>query len=284
MPPARRRSLIGAHVPVSRGLVRGGVAHADLVRAEVVQIFLGNPRGWAPSAADIDADQAFVAACRERGTPVFVHAPYLVNVGSPSSRTVEQSARALDHTLRRARAVGAHGVVVHAGSAVVAGRRPAAMRVAREALLPVLDAVPGAPALLVEPTAGGGGALASTLPTLAEYLDVLDRDERIGVCLDTCHLHAAGHDLSSPTRMARTMAAAVRAVAPLSVGLLHVNDSRDPCGSLRDRHAGIGAGTIGRASFAALFTGAVRGVPMVVETADDDHAADIATLVALRAQ
>jgi deoxyribonuclease IV len=264
--------------------VRGGVAHANLVRAEVVQIFLGNPRGWAPSAADIEADQAFVGACRASGTPVFVHAPYLVNLGSPSARTVDQSAHALEHTLRRARAVGARGVVVHAGSAVVAGRRADAMHAARDALLPVLDAVPGAPPVLVEPTAGGGEALASTLPTLAEYLDVLGRDERIGACLDTCHLHAAGHDLSSPTRMARAMAAAVRAVAPLRVGLLHVNDSRDPCGSLRDRHAAIGAGTIGRAAFAGLFTGAVRGVPMVVETDERDHAADVATLVALRAE
>jgi deoxyribonuclease-4 len=154
------------------------------------------------------------------------------------------------------------------------------MRQVREHVLPLLDGV--RTRLLIEPTAGGSGALASTVDSVAEYLDVLD-DERIGVCLDTCHLHAAGHDLSTRTGMTRTLAALGRAIGRRRIGLVHVNDSRDPAGSKRDRHTCLGCGTIGLEPFASLFSSpTTRGVPLVVETAEDDHASDIAALKLLR--
>jgi len=273
--------VVGAHVSVGRGLVRGGLSEADEVGAEVVQIFVGNPRGWAETASDPALDEAFRGTCAQRATPVFVHAPYLINFGSPSADTLTRSSSALAFTLRRAAAVGASGVVVHAGSAVLGHRADDAVAQVREHVLPLLDGCDVR--LLIEPTAGGGGALASTLDSLAGYLDALGRDERIGVCLDTCHLHAAGHDLSTPAGMRRMLSAAGRLLGRERIGLLHVNDSRDPAGSKRDRHAAIGAGTIGLEPFGELFrTPAVRGVPMVVETAAADHAADIATLKKLR--
>ena len=214
---------------------------------------------------------------------MFVHAPYLINLGSPSAQTLDLSARrprvlaAPRRGHRRAR------VVVHAGNAVGA-RWEDAMAQARDALLRVLDAVPGAPPLLVEPTAGGGVALASDAASLGAYLDALGRDERVGVCLDTCHLHAAGHDLSTAVGFAAALRAYRRAAGPNRIGLVHVNDSRDPVGSKRDRHESIGHGTIGPDAFAALFTSpATRSVPMVVETVDTNQARDIATLKALRA-
>jgi deoxyribonuclease-4 len=130
-------------------------------------------------------------------------------------------------------------------------------------------------------------ALASDASSLAACLDALGRDERVGVCLDTCHLHAAGHDLSTALDFAAALRAYRRAAGPHRIGLVHVNDSRDPVGSKRDRHESIGHGTIGAgstAAFAALFTSpATRDVPMVVETVDANQARDIATLKALRA-
>lgn len=160
--------------------------------------------------------------------------------------------------------------------------RGEALRQVREHILPVLDACDG-PALLIEPTAGGGGALASDAASLSVYLDALGRSERIGVCLDTCHLHAAGHDLSTREGFAKALRAFGHAAGPGRIGLVHVNDSRDPAGSKRDRHAAIGSGTIGRAAFAALFsTPVTRGVPLVVETDETEQAGDIATLKALR--
>ena len=276
---ARRSSPVGAHVSVAKGLVHA-LPRAAEVGAEAIQIFVSSPRAWSPPPPDPDGDAAFAAAC---GLPVFIHAPYLINFGSPSPETLAKSRGALEFALRRGAAVGARGVVVHAGSAVLANSWDTAMAQVREHVLPLLDAVPVAPRLLIEPTAGGGGALASNAGTLAAYLDALGRDERVGVCLDTCHMHAAGHDLSTPASFAAALRAFSRAAGRGAIGLVHVNDSRDPAGSKRDRHAAIGSGTIGRDAFAALFsTPGLRGVPLVVESEPADHAADIAALKALR--
>ena len=277
----RVSARIGAHVSVAGGVLRA-LERAAAIGAEVMQVFVANPRAWAPPPVDADADAAFAAAC---SVPVFVHAPYLINFGSPSADTLARSADALAFSLRRGAAIGAAGVVVHAGSAVLGHRWADAMAQLRPAVLSVLDAGPDAPRLLIEPTAGGGGALASDPSSLAAYLDALGRDERIGVCLDTCHMHAASPaGLGDARSFASALRAYARAAGPGRIGLLHVNDSRDAAGSKRDRHESIGRGTIGREAFAALFaTPATRSVPMVVETADADHAADIATLKALRA-
>lgn len=281
MPPARR-SLIGSHLSVAGGLARC-LPRVDRVGAEVVQLFVANPRAWAPPPLDAAADEQFRLSCEGRPVPVFVHAPYLINFGSPTEQTLARSAEALEFSLRRGAAIGAKGVVMHAGSAVLGNARDAALRQVRAQVLRVLDTVGDGPRVLIEPTAGGGNALASDAASLGAYLDVLGRDERIGVCLDTCHLHAAGHDLSTEQSFGAALRAFGRAAGDGAIGLVHVNDSRDPAGSKRDRHAAIGAGTIGREPFAALFSSPVtRGVPLVVESTDEDHAADICALKQLR--
>ncbi|MDT4919719.1 MAG: deoxyribonuclease [Pseudonocardiales bacterium] len=275
----RPLALVGAHVSSAGGLKRCA-PYAATIGAEVVQVFLSSPRGWAVPPDDPAADESFAAGC---GVPVFVHAPYLINFGSPSQATLDRSRAALTYALRRGRAIGARGVVVHAGSAVLGNSWADGMRQVREHLLPVLDAEPHGPRILVEPMASGA-SLASDAASLGGYLDVLGRDERIGVCLDTCHMHAAGHDLSTPESFAAALRAFGRVAGRGAIGLIHVNDSRDPAGSTRDRHEAVGLGTIGRAAFAALFTTPTsRRVPMVVETNDAGHAADIATLKSLRA-
>ncbi|MCW2496513.1 deoxyribonuclease IV [Jatrophihabitans sp.] len=275
-----RLAPVGAHVSVAGGLLHS-LPRAATVGAEAMQVFVANPRGWAPPAADPAGDEVFRGSCP---LPVFVHSPYLINFGSPSPETLAKSSQALAFSLRRGAAIGAAGVVLHAGSAVLGNAWDAAMAQLREHLLPLLDSVPEMPTLLIEPTAGGGGALASDAGSLAAYLDVLGRDERIGVCLDTCHMHAAGHDLSSVASFTAALRAYGKAAGRGRIGLVHVNDSRDPAGSKRDRHEAIGRGTIGADPFAALFSSPVtRRVPLVVETADDDHAADIAALKSLRA-
>jgi len=265
--------------------LRHAIPRADLIGAETMQVFVANPRGWAPPAVDPAADEEFRAACGARKVPVFVHAPYLINFGSPSADTLKKSGSALEFSLRRGAAIGARGVVMHAGSAVLGNDWAAAMKQLRKHVLRVLDRVGSdrMPRLLIEPTAGGGGALASHAESLHNYLEVLDRDPRIGVCLDTCHMHAAGHDLAAD--FAATLKAYGKAAGRGAIDLVHVNDSRDPFGSKRDRHEAIGRGTIGTEAFAALFTAtATRRIPLVVETADTDHEADIATLKSLRAR
>ena len=274
----RPLALVGAHVSTAGGLARCA-PYAAKIGAEVVQVFLSSPRAWAVPPDDPAGDEAFAADCR---VPVFVHAPYLVNVGSPSAATLARSTSAIEFALRRGRAIGARGVVVHAGSAVLGNSRDVAMAQVREHVLRILDAVPGAPRLLIEPMASDA-SLASDADSLGASLDVLGRDERIGVCLDTCHMHAAGHDLSTPASFAAALRLYGRAAGRGGIGLIHVNDSRDPAGSKRDRHESVGRGTIGPAAFAALFsTPTSRRVPMVVETNDAGHEADVAVLKSLR--
>ena len=282
---------VGAHVLTGRGLATGGLPYADDVGARAVQVFVGNPRGWALSDGDPAQDAAFVAGCAERGIPAFLHTPFLVNVGSPTEVTVERSVATIAHNLRRGAALGCRGVVVHAGSAVGEDRYAEALRQLRERLLPVLDAVPeGGPRLLVEPTAGGGRSLAATVQDLGPYLDALDLHPAVGVCFDTCHAWAAGHDLSVPGGMTATLDALVATVGAGRLGLVHANDSLDACGSRRDRHTTLGEGSIGGGPygvgpFAELMVHpSLAGVPVVVETPSGDrgHSRDIGLLVALR--
>ena len=112
MPP------IGAHIQIKGGLAKGGLAYTDAVAARAVQVFVGNPRGWRLTAGDPKQDALFVEGCAERGVPSFVHTPFLVNVGSPTEATVEQSIASITHNLARGAQLGCAGVVVHAGSAV----------------------------------------------------------------------------------------------------------------------------------------------------------------------
>ncbi len=280
---------MGAHVPTGSGLVRSALPYAQRIAAQAIQIFAGNPRGWALSPGDPEQDDGFRTACSEAKIPVFLHAPYLINLGSPTAATAERSVASLRHALRRASDVGAVGVVVHAGSAVDGAHRALAMRQVREGLMPLLDELESvgasAPRLLIEPTAGGGEALAATVDDLGDYFDALDGHPRLGVCLDTCHAYAAGHDLARPGGIRTMLNALVRTVGKGRLGLVHANDSKDPLGSGRDRHAPIGIGTIGVDPFAELFVHpATRGVPVVVETpgGERQHRTDVRALQRLR--
>ena len=276
---------MGSHVPTSGGLGKA-LAYAREIGAGAIQVFVSNPRGWAPSAGDPAQDEAFAADCARAGIPVYVHAPYLVNFGSPTEQTLTRSVAAVEHAMRRGMAIGARGVVVHAGSAVAGAHRDDAMAQLRTHLLPLLDAAaPDGPKLLVEPTAGGGQALCATVQELEPWFAQLDAHEMLGVCLDTCHAWAAGHDVSVPGGMKKTLDALVKAVGRGRLALVHANDSKDPVGSTRDRHEAIGEGHIGKDAFAELFRHpATRGVPVVVETPGDasTHRRDIEILCSLR--
>ncbi len=269
---------IGAHVPVARGLATAGLRYAATVGASAIQVFVSNPRGWTLSASDPAQDAAFA---RRAGMPVYVHAPYLVNLGSPDPQTAGRSVASLRHALRRGAQIGAKGVVVHTGSAVRGGKE-AALRQVRELLLPVLDDIAEhGPDLLLESMASQGGTLCADVADYGPYLDALDRHPRAGVCLDTCHVFAAGHDLGAPGGVADMLGALQAAAGPGRLKLVHANDSKDPCGSRRDRHENIGAGHIGTGAFRELLCHPLTaGVPFIVETPGpaEAHGRDIALL------
>jgi deoxyribonuclease-4 len=287
---------VGTHVPVGRGLASGALPAALAAGCETLQVFVGNPRGWATSSGRPDEDRAFRAGIEARGMRAFVHTPYLVNLGSPTPATYDRSVAVVAHNLRRAADIGAEGVVVHTGSFVApaedeAGsvqRLAAALRQVREALLPLLDGLHDAgPWLLLEPTAGQGRSLCAGVEDLAAYLDALDHHPRAGICLDTCHVFAAGAPLDEPGGTTATLDRLVEVGGPGRLRLVHANDSVDGRGSLRDRHEKIGQGRIGTDAFRELLAHPVTdGVPLVLETpgSRDAEDPDIPLLKRLRAE
>ena len=262
------RNPVGTHVKVGKGLVTGALASADELGCEAIQLFVGNPRGWALSAGDPKVDTAFREACSERGMRVFIHSPYLVNLGSPTVSTYEHSVASVAHNLKRAVEIGAEGVVVHTGSCVNEGSVDAAMRQVREGLLPILETLGDhGPWLLLEPTAGQGRSLCAGVEDLTAYLEALDHHPRAGICLDTCHVFAAGAPLDEPGGATATVDRIVEIGGPGRLRLVHANDSMDVRGAFKDRHQKIGQGHIGVQAFEELLAHpATQGVPFILET------------------
>jgi deoxyribonuclease IV len=272
---------IGAHVSVAGGLERA-VGNATAVGCESLQVFVSNARGWAPPPVDPAADERFRADLQAAGLgPLLVHAPYLVNFASASPLTRERSREVVAATLAKAAAIGATGVVVHAGAALASGRT-AGLATTREALLPLADAA--GPDLVLELTAGTRGALAARFEEMAELLAACEHHPRLKVCMDTCHAQAAGYDLGDPAGVAKALDELFATLGERVV-LVHANDSRDPVGAGRDRHCPIGTGTIGDQGFAAILSHpGLATLPVITETTGDPDqmATDLTRLKHLR--
>ncbi|ATW48072.1 deoxyribonuclease IV [Streptomyces peucetius] len=281
------RNPVGGHVPVAGGLATTGLGYARELGAETVQVFVANPRGWAMPKGNPAQDEKFRAECATESISAWVHAPYLINFGSHTEATVEQSVLSLRHSLRRAREIGALGVVVHTGSATGGRAREVALAQVRERMLPLLDELTHDedPFLLLESTAGQGSSLCSRTWDFGPYFETLDAHPKLGVCLDTCHIFAAGHDLAAPDGMRQTLDLLVGTVGQGRLKLIHANDSKDVAGAHKDRHENIGSGHIGEEPFRELMTHpATQGVPLIIETpgGKEGHAADVARLKKLR--
>ncbi|WP_328899782.1 deoxyribonuclease IV [Streptomyces sp. NBC_00441] len=281
------RNPVGGHVPVAGGLAKVGLPYAREMGAEAVQVFVANPRGWATPAGSPAQDALFREQCAAESVPAYVHAPYLINFGSHTPATLERSVESLRHSLCRAREIGALGVVVHTGSATGGRPREEALAQVRTHMRPLLDELThdDDPFLLLESTAGQGSSLCSRTWDFGPYFEALDAHPKLGVCLDTCHIFAAGHDLAGPGGMKETLDLLVETVGAGRLKLIHANDSKDVSGAHKDRHENIGSGHIGEEPFRELFTHpATEGVPLVIETpgGKEGHAADVARLQALR--
>ena len=272
---------IGAHVSVAGGLERA-VGTATAGGCESLQVVVSHARGWAPPPVDPAADERFRADLQAAGLgPLFVHAPYLVNFASASPLTRERSREVVAATLAKAAAIGATGVVVHAGAALASGRT-AGLATTREALLPLADAA--GRDLVLELTAGTRGALAARFEEMAELLAACEHHPRLKVCMDTCHAQAAGYDLGDPVGVAKALDELFATLGERVV-LVHANDSRDPVGAGRDRHCPIGTGTIGDQGFAAILSHpGLATLPVITETTGDPDqmATDLTRLKHLR--
>ncbi|HEV2062799.1 MAG TPA: deoxyribonuclease IV [Solirubrobacteraceae bacterium] len=261
--------LIGAHVSpaggvakaVERGIERG--CHA-------IQIFNQNPRAWRPREYDPADVEAFHAAIDGSDVDaLLIHAVYLLNCASDDDEIRTKSLNSLIASLRAGKDLGARAVVLHPGSAKQGDVKAAIQRAGatiREALAESEECP-----VHLENTAGAGGTLGRSFTELAELVEAAGADERIGVCLDSCHLFASGHDIRTEQGLTETLDECVSLVGLERVGSLHLNDSQTPLGSNRDRHADVGEGELGPQG-CAVFLSEPRfeGLPLVLETPGPD--------------
>ena len=277
---------IGAHVPTSGGMAKRSIEYAKTIKAEAIQVFASNPRGWAMPDANPQADDAFRTKAAELDIETYVHAPFLINLGSPTEATYKNSVASTAYSLKRGREIGALGVVIHTGSAVEEAHVPKAWKQIKKGVMPILEKLgDDDPWLLLEPTAGQGQSLVKKLNDLLNYFEALEWHPKVGVCLDTCHVFSAGHDIKSKGGMKSTIDLLVEIAKKERIQLIHANDSMDVLGSLKDRHANLGEGEIGTKPFEELLAHpAVVNAPLILETPGEEpeHGREVALLKKMR--
>ena len=272
--------ILGAHEGVAGG-VSTAFARAEADGASCLQVFVRNARGWSAKALADDERERFRAEATRTAMPVAAHASYLVNVCSTDGEVRRKSWDLLADELARCESLGIAWLVFHPGS------HPSereGLALAAEGMAQALDRVNGKVRLLVETTAGQGSCLGWRFEHLAALLDALPRAQRqrVGVCFDTCHVHAAGYDLESPGGCAATLADLDRTVGLDLVEAFHLNDSKNQRGSRVDRHEHIGDGTLGLEPFRALVNDPrFAEVPGFLET-DQRFKENLALLHSLR--
>jgi deoxyribonuclease-4 len=258
---------LGAHMSVAGGLPRA-VDRAVMHGCAAFQIFAKNANQWRGRTLPSEEIEAFRAKVNAaRLAPVVSHASYLINLASPNAGLRRQSVEAMTDELDRAEALGLLGVVVHPGC-YTDGNPAHGLALIAEALAELLrERRRGKAMVILEHTAGQGTALGATFEELATIIDAMNGHRRVGVSLDTCHLLAAGYDISSPEGYAATFRQFGQLVGFDRLKVLHVNDSKRPLGSRVDRHTHIGKGCLGLEPFRRLVNdGRFRGLPMLLET------------------
>jgi len=281
---SRAHDELGAHVSAEGGveLAPGRSAEIDAV---VLQLFTKQPSRWAEPKIDEETADAFESARAEHGIEVAgAHDSYLINLSSPERRLWRMSQRSFEAELGRCAALGLDFLVTHPGNATD-GDMDAGIERNAQGVRESLEAVEGPTRVLLELTAGSGTSVGGTFENLRAIIDRIPEAQRhrLGVCFDTCHAFSAGYDLVDDYDGVWKRFDEVIGIERL--GLIHLNDSKHPLGSHKDRHETIGEGTLGVEPFARIMRDPrLRRVPKVLETpkGDDPVAADRANLDLLR--
>ncbi len=255
---------IGAHVSTSGG-IHTAIDRIEAFGGEAVQIFTQSPRAWRPTNHDPANFERFRARRKEAGVQAVVcHALYLVNLASPVPEIYEKSVATLRNTVDVACAIDADAVVFHVGSHLGAGLEVGLQQVV-PALAEALERCSERTWLCMENSAGAGGAIGRSLGELALILDRLDRHERLGVCLDSCHLYVSGCDVTESDILDRMLEELDSTIGHDRLRCLHVNDSKAGLGSNRDRHDNIGEGLMGEKLGVFLGHPDLQGLPALLE-------------------
>ncbi len=259
--------LLGPHVSVAGGLERA-FANGEAVGASAIQVFTRNQRQWQTPALREEEVRAFRGAWAQSGIrAVMSHASYLLNLGSPEAEQLARSRALLAEEVQRCLRLGIPLLTFHPGASLGEDTRGCLRRIA-ESLAGVLP-LPADTTLQItlENTAGQGTVVGKSLEELAEILDAAAAPEGVGICLDTCHLFAAGYDIADDEGWARFWERFEILLGRRRLKALHVNDAQQPLGSRRDRHARLGAGYLGWDFFRRLARDPrLRGLPWLLET------------------
>ncbi|HUJ91657.1 MAG TPA: deoxyribonuclease IV [Gaiellaceae bacterium] len=256
---------IGAHVSSSGG-IHTAIDRAVAIGAESVQVFTQSPRTWRPTNHDPATFDLFRERRAEAGIDgTLCHALYLCNLAAPDDAVYEKSIAAMRNTMEVASAIGAH-VVFHVGSHLGSGLEAGLERVL-PAMEQVLELSTDETWLLMENSAGAGGTIGRSVEELATIFERLGRPDRLGVCLDSCHLYVSGVDVADPAALDACLDELDATIGLDRLRALHVNDSKAPLGSNRDRHENVGDGLIGEKLGVFLADPRLQGLPAVLETA-----------------
>ena len=255
---------IGAHVSTVGG-ISNAVARGQEIGCEAIQIFGSSPQSWAFKPVPGEQIELFRQGMADAGMgPVFLHAIYLINLGTPSKESLEKGIVSLINYMNLAADIGAVGVIVHPGSHGGKGFEEVLPQVV-ETIKIVLDASPDEPILAVENMAGMGRHIGAKFGELGAILKAVD-SPRLKICLDTQHSFAAGYDLTNPEGIRAMLDELDAGPGCANVAAVHANDSRRVCGSGIDRHDNIGNGFIGEEGFAAIMGNPVfSDVPFFLE-------------------
>lgn len=249
----------GLHKAIEAGVAAG---------CDCLQIFVKNQRQWKAPPLTEERVSEFRAAQRQSGLwPVLAHATYLLNLASPDAALRRKSTTALVEELGRCEALGVTGLILHPGSHMGAGVEAGIRRIVKGLDSAHRSTSGYSTRVLLETTAGQGTSIGHEIGQLGRILDAVSNSDRLGICLDTCHLFAAGYDLADADSYDRLVADIERDIGLDRVRCVHVNDSKGACGSRLDRHEHIGRGRIGRRGFANFVNDArLSGVPRILET------------------
>lgn len=260
---------IGAHVSISGGMDKA-VERQEEIGGNTGQIFAGSPRTWSVSEYSEEEGQEFQELCREQDQkPYVIHSTYLVNLATPKDDLFEKSLNCLQSELDAAETLGVEYVVFHPGAHTGSGRENGIQRIAEG--IDELD-IPENVTLLLENTAGKGTTLGRSMGELRQMIQQADTpDEKIGVCIDTCHAHAAGYELREDEGFNDFIQEIKEDLGLEMVKVVHLNDSKDEKGSEKDNHQHIGEGNIGEEGFQNVVNAEeFENLPMILETPTSD--------------
>jgi deoxyribonuclease-4 len=272
----------GFHISIAGGFSKV-VERARVRGCETIQFFSRNPRGWKYGPLDQQDVDEFRSAMIASGLfPIFLHMPYLPNIASPKSRFYKRSIQSMVTDLQRAEQLGAQYLIIHIGHRMESSEDEAIEAVS-QGINQAFERAKNSVTLLLEMTAGQGTEIGYSFEQVKRIIDGVQEQERAGVCFDTAHSFEAGNDLSQKDGIESTLRSFDQTIGLKRLHLLHLNDSKTPLGSKKDRHWHIGEGYIGVEGFRYLINHPLlKHLPGIMETPRKDTVEDLKNMEVIR--